>query len=210
LSHFGIAKLTDETFMASATPRPTLQQRVSAAILEAAAGVLASRGEAASMSDVAAAAGVGRATVYRYFPSRDALLGELADLALTTAGDRLRAAGLPKVSVEEGLARAVRVLVGVGDYFVVLARERVRPDPAQLEQRLSAPLRALLQRGQETGVIRTDLPVSWLTDSLVALVVSVLLARPVLGEEDAVAAITSLFLDGSRQPPKSTAEEAVP
>src|SRR5919204_335476 len=196
--------------MTSGTPRPALQARVSAAILDAAAQLLAQRGEAASMSDVAAAAGVGRATVYRYFPSREALLEELAELALATAGDRLGAAGLANVTVEEGLARAVRVLVGVGDYFVVLARERVRPDPAQLEQRLSAPLRALLQRGQETGVIRTDLPVSWLTDSLVALVVSVLLARPVLGEEDAVAAITSLFLDGSRQPPKSTAEEAVP
>jgi hypothetical protein len=33
---------------------------------------------------------------------------------------------------------------------------------------------------------------------LLALVVSVLLARPSLGEEDASAAITSLFLDGSR------------
>jgi TetR/AcrR family transcriptional regulator, mexCD-oprJ operon repressor len=184
--------------MTSGTPRPSLQERVSAAILEAAAQLLARRGEAASMSDVAAAAGVGRATVYRYFPNREALLEELADLALTTAGDRLLAAGLPNVSVEEGLARAVRVLVGVGDYFVVLARERVRPNPAHLQQRLLAPLRALLERGQETGIIRTDVEASWLTDSLLSLVVSLLLAQPVLGEEDAAATITSLFLDGSR------------
>jgi TetR/AcrR family transcriptional regulator, mexCD-oprJ operon repressor len=209
MSHSEIAKLAAETSMPSAAPRSTLQERVSAAILEAAAEVLASRGEVASMADVAAAAGVGRATVYRYFPSREALLDELADLALRTAGDRLLAAGLPKVSVEEGLARAVRVLVGVGDYFVVLARERVRPDPTQLEQRLSAPLRALLERGQETGVIRTDVPVSWLTDSLLSLVVSVLLARPALGEEDAVAVITGLFLDGCRERPKPMAEESV-
>jgi TetR/AcrR family transcriptional repressor of mexCD-oprJ operon len=179
-------------------PRSALQERVSAAILEAAAEVLATDGEAASMNDVATAAGVGRATVYRYFPSREALLDRLADLALARAGDRLHAAGLPGVSVEEGLNRAVRVLVGVGDYFVVLARERVRPDPVQLEQRLWAPLRALLERGQETGVIRTDVPVSWLSDSLLSLAVSVLLARPARGEEDAVAAITSLFLDGCR------------
>jgi AcrR family transcriptional regulator len=184
--------------MSTTAPRLTLQERVSAAILEAAAQVLAARGEAASMSDVAAAAGVGRATVYRYFPSREVLLDRLADLALTVAGERLASAGLEKVSVEEGVARAVRVLVGVGDYFTVLARERVRPDSAQLEQRLNAPLRALLERGQQTGVIRRDVPVAWLTESLLGLVVSVLLARPPLGEEDAVAAVTSLFLDGSR------------
>ena len=184
--------------MSTTAPRLTLQERVSAAILEAAAQVLAARGEAASMSDVAAAAGVGRATVYRYFPSREVLLDRLADLALTVAGERLASAGLEKVSVEEGVARAVRVLVGVGDYFTVLARERVRPDSAQLEQRLNAPLRALLARGQQTGVIRRDVPVAWLTESLLGLVVSVLLARPPLGEEDAVAAVTSLFLDGCR------------
>lgn len=184
--------------MTSGAPRPTLQERVSAAILEAAAQLLARRGEATSMSDVAAAAGVGRATVYRYFPSREALLDELAQLALTTAGDRLGAAGLANVSVEEGLARAVRVLVGIGDYFIVLARERVRPDAAQLEDRLASPLRALLERGQESGVIRADVAAPWLTEALLALVVSVLLARPPLGEEDAAASITSLFLDGSR------------
>jgi hypothetical protein len=100
--------------------------------------------------------------------------------------------------------------VGVGDYVIVLARERVRPDSAQLEQRLAAPLRTLLERGQKTGVIRTDVPVSWLTESLLGLVVSVLLARPVLGEEDAVAAITSLFLDGSRAPREPPAEGPVP
>ena len=41
----------------------TLHARVSAAILEAAAAVLAERGEQASMADVAAAAGMARATV---------------------------------------------------------------------------------------------------------------------------------------------------
>lgn len=184
--------------MSTPAARPTLQERVSAAILEAAAQVLAARGEAASMSEVADAAGVGRATVYRYFPSREVLLDRLAERALAVAGERLGGAGLEKVSVEEGIARAVRVLVGVGDYFTVLARERVRPDTAQLDERLNAPLRALLERGQGDGVIRTDVPVAWLTESLLGLVVSGLLAHPPLGAEDTVAAVTSLFLDGSR------------
>lgn len=177
--------------------RPTLQQRVAAAILEAAAETLADHGDA-SMSDVAAAAGVARATVYRYFPSRQALLDELARLAVSDAGDYLAAARLENVSVAEGVARAVRALVTVGDSFVVLARERVRPEPEEYERRVAAPLRHLFERGQSLGEIRDDIPPSWLTESLVGLVVSVLLSAPSLAIEDTISAITTLFLDGAR------------
>src|ERR687884_1655109 len=72
--------------------RQALQERVAAAILEAAARVLATGGEQASMNDVAAAAGVARATLYRYFPSRQALLDELARVAAEEAGARLASA----------------------------------------------------------------------------------------------------------------------
>jgi hypothetical protein len=100
--------------------------------------------------------------------------------------------------VDEGLARAVRALVDVGDYFIVLARERVQPEPDQFEQTITTPLRRLLERGQATGAIRDDIPSSWLTDSLVGLVVSVLPSTPSLGKEDTIAAITSLFMEGAR------------
>ena len=184
--------------MSHPAPNPALQQRVAAAILEAAAEVLARDGEQASMNDVAVAAGVARATVYRYFPSRQALLDELADLAVGDAGARLASARIHDVPVEEGIARAVRALVDVGDYFVVLARERVRPEPGRFEHMLAAPLRRLLERGQSTGKIRGDIPSSWLTASLIGLVVSVLPSAPSLGREDTIVAISSIFLDGAR------------
>jgi TetR/AcrR family transcriptional repressor of mexCD-oprJ operon len=182
--------------MPSTPARTALQQRVSAAILEAAAKVLAADGDQASMLDVAAAAGVGRATVYRYFPSRQALLDELADVALDRAGERLAAASLDRVPVAEAISRAVRALLDVGDYFVVLERERVRPDPTRLETQVGARLRAILERGQANGEIRDDVPASWLTEALLGLVVNILLAPRLLGSEDTIAAITSLFLDG--------------
>ena len=51
-----------------------IQDRVAEAILDVAANLLAGGGEAPSMADIAAAAGVGRATLYRHFPTREDLI----------------------------------------------------------------------------------------------------------------------------------------
>ena len=179
--------------------RPTtLHARVSAAILEAAAAVIAERGEQASMADVAAAAGMARATVYRYFPNREALLEELARLAVEETGERLSAGRLQEVAVPDAFERAVRALVAVGDSFVVVSRESARPDPEEFERRVASPLRGLVERAQSLGEMRDDLPASWLMESLIGIVVSGLRTRPSLGVDDTVAGVTSLFLDGAR------------
>ena len=72
--------------------RQTLQQRVAAAILDGAAQIFAVQGEQASMNDVAEAAGVARATVYRYFPNRESLLEALARAAVSDVDARLASA----------------------------------------------------------------------------------------------------------------------
>src|SRR5215217_6168356 len=174
----------------------TLHARVSAAIL--AATVLAERGEQASIADVAAAAGMARATVYRYFPNREALFEALGRLAIEEAGERLQAGRLEEVAVPEAFERAVRALVAAGDYFVVVSRVSARPDQTEFERRVALPLRRLIERGQSLGEVRDDLPASWLMESLIGIVVSGLQTRPSLGVEDTVAGITSLFLDGAR------------
>jgi AcrR family transcriptional regulator len=183
--------------MSHAEP-PSLKARVAAAILEAAGGVLAREGDAASMSDVALAAGVARATLYRYFPTREALLAALSDHALEDATGRLAAARLDEVDVSEGVARAVRALVAVGDPLVVLARERAREEAPAFDAQIVATLRRLVERGQGEGVLRADVPAGWLVESLVALAVTVLPHAPALGPEDTVSTIASLFLDGAR------------
>jgi TetR/AcrR family transcriptional repressor of mexCD-oprJ operon len=176
----------------------SLQQRVAAAILDGAAGILAVEGEQASMNDVAAAAGVARATVYRYFPNRQALLDELARAAVSDAGERLAAARIDEVPPEEGVARAVRALVDLGDSFVLLARDRVRSDPERFERRVMQPLRELFKRGQDAGDIRRDIASAHLTESLIGLIVGVVTSTPPLGREDIIATIAGLFLDGAR------------
>jgi TetR/AcrR family transcriptional regulator, mexCD-oprJ operon repressor len=199
---------------AEPTPLPTprrrqaLQEHVAAAILDAAARVIAAGGEHASMNDVAVAAGVARATLYRYFPSRQALLDELAQVAADEAGIRLTSARIEELNADEGIRRAVRALIDVGDPFTVVARERVRPDPELFEHRVLEPLRRLFDQAQGKGEIRGDIPSSWLTEALVGLVVSVLSSRPILGREDAIAAVSALFLDGARPRPAPASAHA--
>lgn len=184
--------------MSESVSRQGLQQRVVAAILDGAAQVFAVQGDQASMNDVAAAAGVARATVYRYFPSREALVEELAQAAVGEVDARLASARIDEVTAEEGIARAVRALVDVGASFVLLARERARSDPERFERRLTQPLRRLFERGQAGGDIRDDITSARLTESLIGLVVGVLTSTPRLGNEDMTATITGLFLDGAR------------
>ena len=153
------------------------------------------------MQEVAATAGVARATVYRYFPSRQALLDEVVRRALADTADQLNAARVEEVTLSEGLTRAVRALTDVGDAFVVLVRERERPTARLFERRVALTLRRLFERGQAAGEIRDDIPSAWLAESLIGLIVSVLHSSARLGREDTVAAITSLFLDGAATRP---------
>ncbi len=184
--------------MSEVSPRQALQQRVAAAILDGAAQIFAIEGEQASMNDVAEAAGVARATVYRYFPNREALLDELAQTAVSDVDARLASARIDEVEPEEGITRAVRALVDVGDSFVLLARERRRSDPERFDTKLTQPVRRLFERGQTSEEIRSDITSARLTESLIGLIVGVLTSTPPLGKEDMTATITGLFLDGAR------------
>jgi TetR/AcrR family transcriptional repressor of mexCD-oprJ operon len=184
--------------MSGPAPRQALQQRVAAAILHGAAEIFALQGEQARMNDVATAAGVARATVYRYFPNREALLDALAEAALGAVDTGLASARIDEVAPEEGLARVVRALVELGNSFVLLARERPRSDPERFERVITQPLRRLVERGQADGQISDDITSARLADSLIGLVVGVLTSKPSLGRDDMTATITSLFLDGAR------------
>jgi AcrR family transcriptional regulator len=175
------------------------QDRAAAAILDAAAHVLADHGNA-SLAEVASAAGVSRATLYRYYPNREALLEALAVAAIADAGARLADAGLERASVEQAIERIFRALVAIGDRYAVVVDERVEPDEDETDRVLGAPIRAVFKRGIETGVLRDDLP----EEALLALFGGLLHAavklagRRALGVEETAAAATAIFLDGAR------------
>src|SRR5438445_968506 len=139
---------------ASGVPR---HDRTAAAILEAAAQALSEHGRSMSMADVAAAAGVSRATLYRYYPDREALLDALASNALADAAARLADAGLERAPVEQAIERIVRAVIAVGDRYAVIVREQCKFDPAEAERLLGAPMRAVFARGIESGLFRQDI-----------------------------------------------------
>jgi AcrR family transcriptional regulator len=183
--------------MARSRSRDSLQERVLSAILDAAARAIAERGEAASMNDVASAAGVARATLYRYFGSRQALEDEVVRAGVTRADDGLRAGRIGEIGVGAGVPRAVRTLLDVGHALVVIARRRAVGPLADFDMRVAGELRRLLHHGQEAGEIRDDLPAPWLAESLLALVVNAVAAPPSAGREDTVAAVSGFFLEGA-------------
>jgi AcrR family transcriptional regulator len=157
------------------------------------------------MADVAGAAGMARATVYRYFPTREALLERVAEVAVAEAGARLADARLGSVSPEEALVRAVRAFFDVGDHFIVLARERIHVDEGQRKELIDDPLRRLFMRGQRAGVFRNDVPAAWLARALVGVVEAAASMSPgSVGRDDTVDRVSSVFLDGVRGARSST------
>jgi len=170
-------------------------------ILEAAASVIAARGTAVSMAEIAAAAGIGRATLYRYFPTRDALVAGLVLDALDEVAAALEGAELDTVDVREGVARLGRAFLGTATRYAALVNFGVAKDdkPPELEEKLTGPVRDLLRRGVESGELRGDVPLELHFELLTGLFEKalglVLTGR--LRAERASALISSMFFDGA-------------
>lgn len=180
---------------------PQLQDRVVSAILDTASEVLAVRGDGASMTEIAEAAGVGRATLYRYFPNRDALLNGLAASAMASLAERVAEASLDSVPVAEGIARVSRGFVAEGGRYAALinvGKEYLR-DSKELDIKVAQPVRDLLARGVADGTLRDDLHYTVLFELYTGLLEKALelVLGKQLGVEPAASAITTIFLSGA-------------
>jgi hypothetical protein len=100
----------------------------------------------------------------------------------------------------DGLGRAVRALVALGDDFLVLLRHRLLTGQ---DMPAFSPVVALLDRGRQAGDLRSDLPLSCQVEALYALVQACLRASELAaaGPEDISATVLRLFLEGSQPPP---------
>lgn len=191
------------------TRSTAIHDRVAGAILDAAADLLAEGGEPPTMSDVADTAGVARATLYRYFPTRERLLQALTAAAIDATATRLAEADLDRVPVAEGIARIARVVAAAGSKYAALVSQFGPGNAGRDEQeQIKTMIDGLLRRGIEDGTFRGDISVGELGFLLGSLLEAAarLAAGQQSGVEKAAALVTSVFLHGTGNRTAASAE----
>jgi AcrR family transcriptional regulator len=176
-------------------------QRNRARVLEAAESVFAAKGTGASTEEIARRAGVGAGTVFRHFPTKEALLEALliervarfGELARARAGDTDPTAALLDVftyMVDQAAAKKT-----YADALPGAGQEAVARSPAGREA--VEAIGVLLARAQAAGGVRADIGVPEFT----ALVVGASRAAEHAGQDAGVRARTlQVVFDGLRAP----------
>ncbi len=140
-------------------------ERNCARILDAALASLSERPDA-GMGEIAARAGVGRATLYRHFPNRAALMQAIHDRAVSEAEQAVLASRPEEGPAGDAVVRLVEALTGV----IVRYRVLVVNKDELAEQRDSDVIRSyvvdLIQRGQDSGEFTREIPVEVGADML--------------------------------------------
>jgi len=149
------------------------------ALLAAAADELA-RNPDSSMADVAQAANLTRATLYRHFSNRQTLLEAIQAEALTRASETLIACRLDEGTALEVLGRVIGSLGKHGMRFRIILMRAPDHNVRFLTQRdqVLAPLVEVVKRGQAEGDIRADLSPEWIVTAMASLLISAVRAAP--------------------------------
>lgn len=169
-------------------------------VLEAAKAVFAEGGPAASLEKVARRAGVGIATLYRHFPTRQALfeavyrreVEQLADLAeqLGTGLPPLEAlrrwmhANVEFVATKKGMSAALAIAVHTSSDL-----------KAHSMDRLGRALETLRRRAVKAGVIRDDVS----TEDILRTIVGLCYTHDMPGWQCTVLRLMDVFVDGMRR-----------
>jgi TetR/AcrR family transcriptional regulator, mexCD-oprJ operon repressor len=139
-------------------------ERSIASIIDAALEALASDPDV-SMAGIARRAGVVRATIYMHFPTREALLDAVMEHAVGQVARATAAADPTQGEPEDALERVLRATWHkLSDFHALLAINAGRLSAKELHRRhqpVMIHFVPLVERGQEKGVFRSDLPVSW-------------------------------------------------
>jgi TetR/AcrR family transcriptional repressor of mexCD-oprJ operon len=136
-------------------------------VLRVAADFLARRPNA-SQDEIAAAVGISRATLHRYFSGRAALLESLDRYATAHLWDALETARGQGGSVADTLRHLVTACEPVAGYLNLLytqSQDFETNQPKGEWAEIDAEVRELFLRGQREGEFRPDLNAFWLTEA---------------------------------------------
>jgi AcrR family transcriptional regulator len=130
-----------------------------ARIVDAAQAVFSTSGRAASMDDVAVAAGVGVATVYRRFPKKQDLLRTVLDRRWDEVIDSALRRAEQEAEPREALRLALEgaILFMGNDPLMVSAAQDLGLMTTDLARRFCEPVAEIVRRGQRDGSFRADL-----------------------------------------------------
>jgi AcrR family transcriptional regulator len=129
-------------------------------LLEVAQAVFAAEGLAVPIDEIARRAGLGIGTLYRHFPTKEALFSAIVVTRMEEVVADARALVLSDAPSEDFFAFLVRMLGGWGqkkDFIDAIARAGADlKDIARVKKELHEQLQTLLDRAQRTGVVRKD------------------------------------------------------
>jgi AcrR family transcriptional regulator len=175
-------------------------ERNRARLLDAAKAAFSS-GQTPTLDQIARAAGVGIGTLYRHFPTREALVEalyrkELADLC--GAADELLKSRAPEralrawmdvfanyVAAKREMADALRAVFAAGSVTVSQAREE-----------LTVAVRTILDAGVADGTLRDDVR----PEDVVAMIVGAFTATLLAGGQEQRRRMFDLLVDAVRRP----------
>ena len=192
-----VPKLWNETIEAH-------RREVRDAIMETTAGLVAERGLlAVTMSQIAEGTGIGRATLYKYFPHVESILFAWHDRQISNHLERLAAArDRERVPYD-------RLLALLNEFALVSHASRGHHDTelaallhrdhrvAGAEQRVRQMFREVLDDAARAGEIRDDVP----TDELATFCVHALAAANRLSSKAGVRRLVDVTLSGVRSGP---------
>ncbi len=136
-------------------------RRNRAKVLAAAAAVFGESGLESQVEDIARRAGVGVGTVYRHFPTKDALVTALAEAHFDRLADTMEAAMAQDGDAWEIFSGAIwraaePAAQDAGWCELVAGHPTAIALAARGQQRLAAATEALIARAQAAGAMRAD------------------------------------------------------
>ncbi len=171
------------------------------AVLDHAARLL-SLDPAAGMAEIAAESRIGRATLYRHFPTREVLIEAILARALDDVERAIAASRLDEGGASEALTRLIAALFEMSDrYRFLLVQETLQPARDQrrdIERRFQQPILTLFERGRLSREFPRELSSTALSAVFGGAMVMVLheVANGRLQAADGEAAVVTTLLHG--------------